>query len=85
MSEEDKWKIKIYGVQYRKICLKKTNKKRKIRWKNTKKNQSNNVLMKIKEREVLKNVEVDVVTNFYEKWIRKFSWCWYWSWYWWWG
>ena len=32
-----------------------------------KKNQPNNVLMKIKEREVLKNVKVDVVTNFYEK------------------
>ena len=64
MSDKDKQKIKKFENNTKKICVKRTNKKkRKNTWKN-KKNQSNNGLKKIKENDELKRVEVDVIPNF---------------------
>ena len=55
-----------------KICLKKTDKKRKTIWKNTK-TYSKNVPKKIIENNELKRVEVDVITNFIKSKVKRFA------------
>lgn len=55
-----------------KICLKKTNRKRKTIWKNTK-TYSKNVPKKIIENNELERVEVDVITNFIKGKVKRFA------------
>lgn len=65
MSVEKKPKVKVCGKQCRRNLSEKDNKKRK----NTERIQKksvNNLLKQIKEKDELKSVEVDVVSNFTE-------------------
>ena len=80
MLEENKQKVKEYGKNTDKICLKKTNKKEKNTWNNIWENTKKLIQQIIEENKGKRWVEKcwsRYGKQFHQKWCRKFFWYWW--------